>query len=296
MVEPDAARRKRVDVRRSAPSPGPASSNGGAEQTPALQVRNLEVVYSDVILVLRGISVDVGDGESVALLGANGAGKTTLLRAISGLLPVHRGEITKGEVRLGDRKITGLDAAKIVRLGLAQVMEGRRTFAELTVEENLRAGAFARRDNDAVEGAYERVFALFPQLEERRSSTAGYLSGGEQQMLAIGRALMAAPRLLVLDEPSLGLAPALVDQIAGTIAEINRQGTSVLLVEQNAAMALSIASRGYVLEAGRIVLDGPAETLRSDRDVQEFYLGIGDGAGRSFRNVKSYKRRKGWSG
>jgi branched-chain amino acid transport system ATP-binding protein len=296
MVEPDAARRNSVDVRRSAPSPGPASSNGGAEGAPALQVRNLEVVYSDVILVLRGISVDVGDGESVALLGANGAGKTTLLRAISGLLPVHRGEITKGEVRLGGRKITGLDAAKIVRRGLAQVMEGRRTFAELTVEENLRAGGFARHDNDAVEGAYERVFALFPKLEERRSSTAGYLSGGEQQMLAIGRALMAAPRLLVLDEPSLGLAPALVDQIAGTIAEINRQGTSVLLVEQNAAMALSIASRGYVLEAGRIVLDGPAETLRSDRDVQEFYLGIGDGAGRSFRNVKSYKRRKGWSG
>jgi branched-chain amino acid transport system ATP-binding protein len=296
MVEPDAARRNSVDVRRPAPSPGPASSNGGAEEAPALQVRNLEVVYSDVILVLRGISVDVADGESVALLGANGAGKTTLLRAISGLLPVHRGEITKGEVRLGGRKITGVDAAKIVRLGLAQVMEGRRTFAELTVEENLRAGAFARRDNDAVEDAYERVFALFPQLEERRSSTAGYLSGGEQQMLAIGRALMAAPRLLVLDEPSLGLAPALVDQIAGTIAEINRQGTSVLLVEQNAAMALSIASRGYVLEAGRIVLDGPAETLRSDRDVQEFYLGIGDGAGRSFRNVKSYKRRKGWSG
>jgi branched-chain amino acid transport system ATP-binding protein len=296
MVEPDAARRNSVDVRRPAPSPGPASSNGGAEEAAALQVRNLEVVYSDVILVLRGISVDVADGESVALLGANGAGKTTLLRAISGLLPVHRGEITKGEVRLGGRKITGVDAAKIVRLGLAQVMEGRRTFAELTVEENLRAGAFARRDNDAVEDAYERVFALFPQLEERRSSTAGYLSGGEQQMLAIGRALMAAPRLLVLDEPSLGLAPALVDQIAGTIAEINRQGTSVLLVEQNAAMALSIASRGYVLEAGRIVLDGPAETLRSDRDVQEFYLGIGDGAGRSFRNVKSYKRRKGWSG
>jgi branched-chain amino acid transport system ATP-binding protein len=296
MVEPDAARRNSVDVRRPAPSPGPASSNGGAEEAPALQVRNLEVVYSDVILVLRGISVDVADGESVALLGANGAGKTTLLRAISGLLPVHRGEITKGEVRLGGRKITGVDAAKIVRLGLAQVMEGRRTFAELTVAENLRAGAFARRDNDAVEDAYERVFALFPQLEERRSSTAGYLSGGEQQMLAIGRALMAAPRLLVLDEPSLGLAPALVDQIAGTIAEINRQGTSVLLVEQNAAMALSIASRGYVLEAGRIVLDGPAETLRSDRDVQEFYLGIGDGAGRSFRNVKSYKRRKGWSG
>jgi branched-chain amino acid transport system ATP-binding protein len=166
----------------------------------------------------------------------------------------------------------------------------------MTVEENLRAGAFARHDNDAVERSYERVFTLFPKLEERREATAGYLSGGEQQMLAIGRALMAAPLLLVLDEPSLGLAPALVDQIAGTIAEINRQGTSVLLVEQNAAMALSISSRGYVLEAGRVVLDGPAEALRSDRDVQEFYLGIGDGAGRSFRNVKSYKRRKGWSG
>jgi branched-chain amino acid transport system ATP-binding protein len=293
MVEPDAARRKIVDDHRSAPSSDPAATNGTG---PLLQVRNLEVVYSDVILVLRGISVDVGDGESVALLGGNGAGKTTLLRAISGLLSVHRGEITKGEVRLGGRDVTRLDPVEIVRIGLAQVMEGRRTFAELTVEENLRAGAFARQDHDGIERSYERVFSLFPRLEERRQATAGYLSGGEQQMLAIGRALMAAPRLLVLDEPSLGLAPALVNQIAETIAEINRQGTSVLLVEQNAAMALSIASRGYVLEAGKIVLDGGSETLRSDRDVQEFYLGVGDGAGRSFRDVKSYKRRKGWSG
>jgi branched-chain amino acid transport system ATP-binding protein len=292
MVEPDAARRKIGDDRRSAPSHSAATNGTG----PVLQVRNLEVVYSDVILVIRGISLDVGDGESVALLGANGAGKTTLLRAISGLLRVHRGEITKGEVHLGGRDVTRHDPVEIVRLGLAQVMEGRRTFAELTVEENLRAGAFARHDDDGIERSYERVFSLFPKLEERRELTAGYLSGGEQQMLAIGRALMAAPRLLVLDEPSLGLAPTLVGQIAETIAEINSQGTSVLLVEQNAAMALSIASRGYVLEAGRIVLDGPSETLRSDRDVQEFYLGIGDGAGRSFRDVKSYKRRKGWSG
>jgi branched-chain amino acid transport system ATP-binding protein len=290
MVEPGTAREQGETI-----DAGSAASGGAAlAATPgpgALAVRNLEVVYSDVILVLRGLSIDVADGESVALLGANGAGKTTLLRAVSGLLGVHRGEITKGEVQLGGREITGLDPARIVRLGLAQVMEGRRTFAELTVEENLRAGAFTRRD----EHSFDRVFALFPRLAERRRVIAGYLSGGEQQMLAIGRALMAAPRLLVLDEPSLGLAPTLVEQIGETIAEINRQGTSVLLVEQNAAMALSVASRGYVLEAGRVVLDGLAEALRADRDVQEFYLGIGDGAGRSFRDVKSYKRKKGWS-
>jgi branched-chain amino acid transport system ATP-binding protein len=268
------------------------SADGGHA---ALAIRNLEVVYQDVILVLRGVSLEVGAGEIVAVLGANGAGKTTLLRAISGLLPVHRGEITKGEMHLDGREITGRGAPEIVRLGLAQVMEGRRTFAELTVKENLRAGAFASTERDQLEPSYERVFSLFPVLKERRDATAGYLSGGEQQMLAIGRALMTRPKLLVLDEPSLGLAPSLVRQIAEIVAEINRQGTSVLLVEQNASLALAIASRGYVLETGRVVLDGTAEELRSDRDVQEFYLGGGDGAGHSFRDVKTYKRKKGWS-
>jgi branched-chain amino acid transport system ATP-binding protein len=268
------------------------STDGGSA---ALAIRNLEVVYQDVILVLRGVSLEVGAGEIVAVLGANGAGKTTLLRAVSGLLAVHRGEITKGEMHLDGHAIAGLDPPEIVRLGLAQVMEGRRTFAELTVQENLRTGAFASSERDQLEPSYERVFSLFPVLKERRDATAGYLSGGEQQMLAIGRALMTRPKLLVLDEPSLGLAPSLVRQIAEIVAEINRQGTSVLLVEQNASLALAIASRGYVLETGRVVLDGTAEELRSDRDVQEFYLGGGDGAGHSFRDVKTYKRKKGWS-
>jgi branched-chain amino acid transport system ATP-binding protein len=294
MVEPGASRGvvEEQGVAQGVPEAATRADDG---RQPGLAVHNLEVVYSDVILVLRGISIEVPDGDIVAVLGANGAGKTTLLRAISGLLGVHRGEITKGEIRLGGRSIDGLDPAAIVRSGLAQVMEGRRTFAELTVEENLRAGSFARPRSANLEDSYARVFALFPRLEERRRATAGYLSGGEQQMLAIGRALMAAPRLLVLDEPSLGLAPTLVRQIAEIIVEINRQGTSVLLVEQNANMALEIAGRGYVLESGRVVLEGTAEELRADRDVQEFYLGMGEGAGVSFRDVKTYRRRKGWS-
>ena len=259
-----------------------------------LAVRNVEVVYEDVSLVLRGVSLEVPPGSVVALLGANGAGKTTLLRAITGLLDIHRGEITKGSIELDGRPLTGLDAPAIVRRGVAQVMEGRRIFAELTVEENLRAGAFTRRGD--YDEAYARVMSLFPRLEERRNQVAGYRSGGEQQMLAIGRALMAEPRLLLLDEPSLGLAPALVGQIRDIIAAINRQGTSVLLVEQNATMALQVASYGYVLENGRVVLDGPADELREDSDVREFYLGIApEGARRSFREIKTYRRRKRWS-
>ncbi|MEX2194785.1 MAG: ABC transporter ATP-binding protein [Thermoleophilaceae bacterium] len=260
----------------------------------SLGVRNLEVVYDDVSLVLRGVSLEVPPGKVVALLGANGAGKTTLLRAVTGLLPVHRGEITKGSIQLDGTALAGLDAPAIVRRGVAQVMEGRRIFAELTVDENLRTGGFTRRDGLAQ--AHARVMELFPALRDRRGHVAGYLSGGEQQMLAIGRALMAAPRLLLLDEPSLGLAPALVGQIRDIVVEINRQGTSVLLVEQNAAMALQVASYGYVLENGRVVLDGPAEELREDQDVREFYLGmVGEAGRRSFRDVKSYRRRKRWS-
>ena len=264
-------------------------------QDPILRVRNLEVVYSDVILVLRGVSLEVGTGSIVALLGANGAGKTTLLRALSGLLVVHRGEITKGSIEVGGKSIARLDPANIVRLGVSQVMEGRRIFPELTVDENLRAGGFSRRDRSELKASYERVMGLFPVLAERRGSTAGYLSGGEQQMLAIGRALMASPTLLLLDEPSLGLAPLIVEQIRKIIVDINSQGTSVLLVEQNATMALSIAEHGYVMENGKIVKDGPGEELLNDQDIQEFYLGVGEAGRRSFRDVKSYRRKKKWS-
>jgi branched-chain amino acid transport system ATP-binding protein len=260
----------------------------------ALELSNIEVVYNDVIVALRGISLEVPDRSIVALLGANGAGKTTTLRAISGLLSVHRGEIRKGQITLDGERIDGLDPAEIVRRGVAQVLEGRRIFVELTVDENLRAGAFLRRDGAAVRRSYERVMELFPVLRERRRQVAGYLSGGEQQMLAIGRALMADPKLLLLDEPSLGLAPMLVRQIRDIIVDINRQGTAVLLVEQNAAMALQIASHGYVLETGRVVLDKPARQLAADEDVREFYLGLSEGRRRSYREVKHYRRRKRW--
>jgi branched-chain amino acid transport system ATP-binding protein len=262
-----------------------------------LAVRNLEVVYDDVMLVLRGVSLEVPEGRIVALLGANGAGKTTLLRAISGLLRVHDGKVTNGGVTLDGRPIHRSSPAAIVSGGVKQVMEGRRIFAELTVEENLRVGGHTnRRGGRGLAESFERVYGLFPTLAERRRQTAGYLSGGEQQMLAIGRALMSDPRYLLLDEPSLGLAPLLLHRIRDLIAEINRQGTTVLLVEQNAAMALAVASHGYVLETGKVVMDAPAETLRSDADIREFYLGLGaEGTARkSFRDVKHYKRRKRW--
>ncbi len=226
-----------------------------------LDIANLEVVYNDVILVLRGLSLSVPDGQIVALLGSNGAGKTTTLRAISGLLDVHDGKITKGSVTFEGERIDGLNAAAIVRRGIKQVMEGRRVFAELTVDENLTAGGYTNRDRAAVTNAYERVMTLFPRLAERRKQVSGYLSGGEQQMLAIGRGLMTNPKLLVLDEPSLGLAPLLVQQIRDIIVDINKQGTSVLLIEQNATMALSISTTGYIMETGKVVMDGPAEKL-----------------------------------
>ena len=262
-----------------------------------LEVANLEVVYNDVILVLRGLSIEVPDGKIVALLGANGAGKTTTLRAISGLLGVHEGDITKGSITWRGEKIDGRNPADIVRAGITQVMEGRRVFAELTIDENLQTGAFTNADKASVDAAYERTMELFPVLKERRHQTAGYLSGGEQQMLAIGRALMANPKLLILDEPSLGLAPLLVEQIRDIVVDINKSGVSVLLIEQNAAMALSIADYGYIMENGKIVLDGEAAKLRADEDVQEFYLGLHtdeSGERKSFRDVKHYKRRKRW--
>jgi branched-chain amino acid transport system ATP-binding protein len=260
-----------------------------------LEIANLEVVYNDVLLVLRGISLSVPEGKIVTLLGTNGAGKTTTLRAIGGLLDVHEGEITKGSVTLNGRKLNGLDPADIVSAGITQVMEGRRVFAEMTVHENLMTGAHTVKDKARIDAAYERVMGLFPILKERLTRTAGYLSGGEQQMLAIGRALMAGPKLLILDEPSLGLAPKLVQTIRDIIVEVNQQGTAVLLIEQNARMALSIAHHGYVMETGRIVLDGPAEKLLKDEDVKEFYLGLGAaGTRKSFKEVKHYKRRKRW--
>jgi branched-chain amino acid transport system ATP-binding protein len=260
-----------------------------------LNVENLEVVYNDVVLVLRGISLDVGSGQIVALLGANGAGKTTTLRAITGLLDIHEGEITKGEINFDGRNVSHFDPSKRVALGISQVMEGRRIFAELDVEENLRAGAYVNRNGSAAKDAHDRVMTLFPQLNERRTATAGYLSGGEQQMLAIGRALMQDPKLLILDEPSLGLAPLLVQEVRETIVEINNQGTAVLLIEQNATMALSIAHHGYIMETGKMVMDGDPQKLLKDEDVKEFYLGLGaSGEKKSFRDVKHYKRRKRW--
>ncbi|MCU1377981.1 MAG: branched-chain amino acid transporter ATP-binding protein [Acidimicrobiales bacterium] len=266
-----------------------------ATSTPVLRVRNLEVVYGGVALVLRGISLDVPTGGVAAVLGANGAGKTTLLRAITGLLGVHRGAITKGTVEFDGKRIDGMEPANIVRMGMSQVMEGRRTFAELTVDENLRAGAYTKGSGPETKANFEKVMDLFPVLAKRRKSVAGYLSGGEQQMLVIGRALMQSPRLLLLDEPSLGLAPLVVEQIRDIIVGVNEAGTSVVLVEQNATMALSIATVGYVLETGRVVKDGPAEKLRDDADIREFYLGIAGEGRRSFRDIKSYRRRKRWS-
>lgn len=259
-----------------------------------LEVANLEVVYHDVILVLRGISFVVPEGEIIALLGANGAGKTTVLRAISGLLDIYEGDITKGSISVDGDPIHRKDAADIVRRGVTQVMEGRRIFAEFTVEENLRVGGHTSRGS--LEAGLERVYGLFPVLRERRKRVAGYLSGGEQQMLAMGRALMSDPKYLLLDEPSLGLAPLLVQQVRDLILEINATGTGILLVEQNAAMALSIAKHGYIMETGKIVMDKPSSELLEDQDVQEFYLGLHAGGGerKSFRDVKHYKRRKRW--
>ena len=262
-----------------------------------LTINNLEVVYNDVILVLRGVSLDVPQGKIIAFLGSNGAGKSTTLRAISGLLEYEDGEIKKGAVEFNGNLLNKKDPQEIVRLGITQVPEGRRVFAELTVEENIRVGAHTRRDGKAkVAEDMEMVLGYFPILRERLKIQAGFLSGGEQQMLAIGRALMGRPSLMMLDEPSLGLAPMLVTEIFNIIERINKEsGVSILLVEQNALMALNVSDYGYIIENGKIVLDGPSQKLMENEDVKEFYLGVKEDEERkSFADVKHYKRRKRW--
>ncbi len=254
-----------------------------------LSVQNLEVVYQDVILVLRGVSFEIPKGEIVSLLGSNGSGKTTVIRSITGLLDIQNGDITKGTISVDGEDITNLNPSKIVEKGIAQVLEGRRIFAELSVVENLRLGGHTNSKD--IPQNIDRVLDLFPILKERSKGEAGYLSGGEQQMLAIGRALMSNPNYLLLDEPSLGLAPKLVDQIAELIT-----GVTVLLVEQNANMALNVSSHGYIMETGNIVMDNPSDELLQDQDVREFYLGLNpEGTNRkSFKDVKHYKRKKRW--
>jgi branched-chain amino acid transport system ATP-binding protein len=260
---------------------------------PLLSVRNIEVVYDDVILVLRGLSLEIPKGGIVALLGANGAGKSTTLKAISGLLKTENGEVTRGEILFDGQRIDGTDPDRIVRRGIFQVMEGRGIIADMTSIENLRLGAFTRRDNE-VRKDLDMVLDYFPRLRER-TGLAGYLSGGEQQMLAIGRALMARPKLILMDEPSMGLSPLLVKEVFAIIRQINRDlGVTILLVEQNARAALSVASHGYIMEQGKVVLDGTAESLRDNEDVKEFYLGGAGDQRRSFKNLKSFKRRKRW--
>ena len=274
----------------------PARGGGaGYGADPLLRLNNIEVLYDDVILVLRGLSLEVGEGRIAALLGSNGAGKTTTLKAISGLLYVEEGEVTDGTIVFDGEEIQGTDAHRIVEKGIFQVLEGRRVFEHLTVRENLAAGAYTRHDRRGAEADLEKVFHYFPALAERHRQTAGHLSGGEQQMLALGRALMARPRMMLLDEPSLGLAPILVESIFEIIQRINRdEGTTILLVEQNARIALSVADYGYVMEGGRVVMEGTVDELRTNEDVKEFYLGLGDAGRRSYRDVKHYRRRKRW--
>lgn len=259
-----------------------------------LSLNNIEVIYNDVILVLKGLSITVEEGSIVALLGANGAGKSTTLKAISGLLKPENGDVTDGNIVFDGVNIHHMDASSIVRKGVFQVMEGRRVFEHLTVEENLRAGAYTASGNTST--TMEMVYEYFPRLRERRGQISGLLSGGEQQMLAIGRALMASPRLILLDEPSLGLAPLLVGEIFRIIKRINEeQHTTILLVEQNANIALAIANFAYIMENGRVVLEGAPDDLRNNADVREFYLGLTEvGKRKSYREVKHYKRRKRW--
>ncbi len=261
-----------------------------------LSVNNIEVIYDHVILVLKGVSLAVPRGGITALLGANGAGKTTTLKAISNLLRAERGEVTKGNIVFEGEEVQSMSANALVRRGCIQVMEGRRCFAHLNVEENLMTGAFTRRDSSsAIAADLEMVYSYFPRLRERRTSQAGYTSGGEQQMTAIGRALMSRPKMILLDEPSMGLAPQLVEEIFEIVKKLNdEQGVSFLLAEQNTNIALRYAKYGYILESGRIVLDGEASALRENEDVKEFYLGVGGEGRRSFKNVKHYKRRKRW--
>ena len=277
----------------------PAASNvegEGVAVPPILSVNNIEVVYDHIALVLKGVSFSVPQGGIVALLGANGAGKTTTLRAISNMLKAERGDVTKGSVMFAGERVDRLTANDLVRRGCIQVLEGRRCFAHLTIEENLLAGAYTRPDGAAaIRRDLEKIYETFPRLRQRRASIAGYVSGGEQQMCAIGRALMSKPRMILLDEPSMGLAPQVVEEIFEIVRDLNtREGVSFLLAEQNTNMALKYATYGYILETGRIVMDGPAETMRENEDVREFYLGAADAGVANFRNVKTYKRRKRW--
>jgi branched-chain amino acid transport system ATP-binding protein len=261
-----------------------------------LKLNNVEVVYDRTVLVLRGVSLEVPDRQIVALLGSNGAGKSTTLKTISGILRPERGAVTAGSVEFNGVRIDQWEAAETVKLGIAQVMEGRRVFEHLTAEENLVAGAHTRRDSSRIKHDIELVYTYFPRLKERMGVRAGYLSGGEQQMLAIGRGLMSRPKLMLLDEPSLGLAPMLVEEIFEIIRRLNQEeGMTVLLVEQNATMALTIAHYGYIMENGRIVLDGTAAALQNNADIKEFYLGLSEvGVRKSYRDVKHYRRRKRW--
>jgi branched-chain amino acid transport system ATP-binding protein len=263
---------------------------------PILEVANIEVVYNSVALVLKGVSLALREGGIVALLGANGAGKTTTLKAISNLLRAERGEVTKGEIRFKGERVDRLSPDELVRRGAIQVMEGRHCFGHLTIEENLLAGAFTRRDGRAaIARDLERIYHYFPKLRPRRGSLAGYVSGGEQQMCALGRAMMAKPSLILLDEPSMGLAPQVVQEIFEIVRDLNaREKVSFLLAEQNTHLALRYAEFGYILENGRVVLDGEASALRENEDVREFYLGVAGAGRRSFRDVKSYRRRKRW--
>jgi branched-chain amino acid transport system ATP-binding protein len=261
-----------------------------------LQVNNIEVIYNHVILVLKGVSLQVPKGGITALLGGNGAGKTTTLKAVSNLLQSERGEVTKGSIHYRGEPIAELNPSELVARGVIQVMEGRHCFEHLTIEENLLTGAYTRKDGRAeIEKDLEMVYGYFPRLKERRRSQAGYTSGGEQQMCAIGRALMSRPETILLDEPSMGLAPQLVEQIFEIVRRLNEeQGVSFLLAEQNTNVALRFAHYGYILESGRVVMDGPAERLRENSDVKEFYLGMSEQGRKSFRDVRSYRRRKRW--
>jgi branched-chain amino acid transport system ATP-binding protein len=261
-----------------------------------LELKNIEVMYQNVIYVLKGVSLSVGEGEIVTLLGANGAGKTTTLKAISGLLKTEQGDVTRGRIEFMGKKIDHMSPEDIVKLGIVQVMEGQRLFKYLTVDENLRLGAYVRGNGGEVAKDLDMVFNYFPKLRELRNQTSGYLSGGERQMLVVGRALMAHPKFMLLDEPSLGLAPFLVKEIFEILKRINEEeGTSILVVEQNAFAALSLAQRGYVMEDGKIVLDGPAQELRENEDIKEFYFGLSSiGQRKSYKGVKHYRRRKRW--
>lgn len=273
------------------------AADGGAKPRPLLAVNNIEVIYDHVILVLKGVSLEVPEGGIVALLGANGAGKSTTLKAVSNLLRSERGEVTKGSIEFrGERVDQHGSPTDLVTKGIVQVMEGRRCFEHLTVEENLLTGAYTRRDGRAaVHEDLEKVYHYFPRLRERRDAQSGYTSGGEQQMTAIGRALMAKPSVILLDEPSMGLAPQLVQEIFDIVQDLNgKEGVTFLLAEQNTTIALRYASYGYILETGRVVMDGEAKALAENEDVKEFYLGVSAGERKSFRDTKSYRRRKRW--